>query len=65
MFRTLPDTAEGCKQMNAICQASPGKTAFMEFNNAIGGPTIAETVTSLLTCRDDMKWYFTFMGNSL
>ncbi|KAK6017316.1 hypothetical protein OSTOST_17165 [Ostertagia ostertagi] len=62
---SLADNGDGCKQMNAICKASAGNTAFMEFNDGVGGPVIDETVTSLLTCGDDMKWYFTHMGSSL
>ncbi|RCN41684.1 hypothetical protein ANCCAN_12354, partial [Ancylostoma caninum] len=64
--QSLANNAAGCKQMNAVCKASqPGLQAFMEFNSAIGGPVIAETVTSLLTCADDGKWYFTIGQNSL
>ncbi|KAL6726997.1 hypothetical protein Aduo_008916 [Ancylostoma duodenale] len=63
---SLANNAGGCKQMNAVCTATqPGLQAFMEFNSAIGGPVIAETVTSLLTCRDDGKWYFTLGQDSL
>ncbi|VDM65757.1 unnamed protein product, partial [Strongylus vulgaris] len=59
MKQSLTNNADGCKQMNAVCQASSSNLkAFMEFNNAIGGPGIAETITALLTCHDDGKWYF-------
>ncbi|CAJ0597774.1 unnamed protein product [Cylicocyclus nassatus] len=54
----LANDANGCKQMNAVCTASsPELTAFMEFN-MITGPAPGQTVTSLLTCKDDGKWYF-------
>ncbi|KHJ95614.1 hypothetical protein OESDEN_04436 [Oesophagostomum dentatum] len=65
-LRTLSNNADGCKQMNAVCTASKaGLKAFMEFNAGIGGPDIAETITALLTCHADGKWYFTLGQNSL
>ncbi|KAK6045034.1 hypothetical protein COOONC_17461 [Cooperia oncophora] len=46
--------------MKAICRSgSPTDNSFMEFNLRIGGPYVAPTVTALLTCRADRKWYFT------
>lgn len=44
-------------------QCAPSKT--FQFNGAVGGAMPAETVTSLLTCADDGKWYFTIGQNSL
>ncbi|ETN78449.1 hypothetical protein NECAME_02886 [Necator americanus] len=62
----LSNNAQGCRQMRAVCDSgSSSENAFMEFNNGIGGPTVAPTVKALLICRADHRWYYSDGTNSL
>uniref|UniRef100_A0A0N4X1S7 C6 domain-containing protein n=1 Tax=Haemonchus placei TaxID=6290 RepID=A0A0N4X1S7_HAEPC len=65
IMEELPNNAQGCKQMNAVCRSGTTDDSFMEFNGAIGGPDIAPTVTAVLTCRADQQWYFDDGVNAL
>ncbi|ETN78448.1 hypothetical protein NECAME_02885 [Necator americanus] len=65
-LRTLPNNAQGCKQINAVCESgSSTATSFMEFNKGVGGPSTAPTVKTLLVCNTDQKWYYSDGANSL
>ncbi|EYC11039.1 hypothetical protein Y032_0052g2179 [Ancylostoma ceylanicum] len=62
VIKMLPNTPQGCRQMNVICTTPAGYTTSNMVFNGSGAPKTGKNVTALVSCFKG-SWRTSYMGS--